>query len=105
MKIELEWLSEQIYNATTQNRVCRLHMSGEPLGRTVHPYGICKTSGGKIVMVVWQSFGFTKPGGKEGYRNLLLEQIDDFEISADHFPKRTDFNPADSQYKEWVFHI
>jgi hypothetical protein len=80
-------------------------MEGEPLPRTLHPYGIVRTSKNQIVLVCWQALGFTKAGAKEGYRNLLLENIIDLEILESHFQKRNDFNPLDSQYKEWVYHI
>jgi hypothetical protein len=56
-------------------------------------------------LVCWQTFGFTKAGGKEGYRNLQLERIAELEILETHFQKRDDFNPHDGQYKDWVFHV
>ena len=57
------------------------------------------------MLVAWQSMGFTKAGAKEGYRNLALDEIDELEVMEMHFTVRTDFNPQDSQYRDWVFHI
>ena len=85
--------------------MCRILLEGEPLTRTVEPYGVVRTSRNQIVLVCWQSIGFTKAGGKEGYRNLVLNRIIELEILDNHFQKRTDFNPVDVQYKEWVYHI
>jgi hypothetical protein len=49
--------------------------------------------------------GFTKPGGKEGFRNLILDDIEEAEMMESHFKLSEMFNPKDVQYKEWVFHI
>jgi predicted DNA-binding transcriptional regulator YafY len=101
----LEELTQQLWKAGDERWVCRITLEGEPLPRTVHPYGICTTSANRIVLVCWQSMGFTKAGGKEGYRNLQLERIVEFEILDTHFQKRSDFNSTDGQYKDWVFHL
>ena len=85
--------------------MCRILLEGEPLTRTVEPYGVVRTTRNQIVLVCWQSIGFTKAGGKEGYRNLVLDRIIELEILDNHFQKRTDFNPVGAQYKEWVYHI
>ena len=47
----------------------------------------------------------TKAGRGEGYRNLQLDRIAEIEVLNTHFQKREDFNPLDTQYAEWVFHI
>jgi hypothetical protein len=57
------------------------------------------------VLVCWQTLGFTKPGGREGYRNLELQKIIEVEMTEYHFKARDDFNPSDPQYKDWVYHI
>jgi hypothetical protein len=101
----LEELTEELWVASENKLVCRIQLSGEPLPRTVHPYGICTTSKNQIVLVCWQSMGFTKAGAKAGYRNLQLDRIDEFEILDTHFQKQPDFNPQDGQYKDWVYHI
>ena len=49
--------------------------------------------------------GFTKPGGKEGFRNIILDNIAEVEMLESHFKLSETFNPKDTQYKEWVFHI
>jgi hypothetical protein len=103
--MSLEELTQQFWQASEKNRACRITMAGEPLPRTIFPYGIAKTAKNQIVLVCWQSLGFTKAGAKEGYRNLLLENILEVEILSTHFQKRTDFNSIDGQYKEWVYHI
>jgi len=101
----LEDLTQQFWEASEKFSACRITMEGEPLPRTVYPYGIARTSKNQIVLVCWQALGFTKAGAKEGYRNLLLEKIIDLEILENHFQKRNDFNSLDGQYKEWVYHI
>lgn len=101
----LEEITKQLWLASEKKRACRIRMKGEPFPRTVHPYGVCSTSSNRIVLVCRQTLGFTKPGGKEGYRNLVLQDIQEVEMLEFHFPKPTDFNPTDSQYKDWVFHI
>ena len=85
--------------------MCRIKMKGEPLPRSVHPYGIASTTANKIVLVCWQAMGFTKPGGKEGYRNLELQKIIEVEVTEHPFKVRHDFKASDSQYKEWVYHV
>lgn len=80
-------------------------MKGEPLSRVIHPYGIGRTVANRIVLVCWQTLGFTKPGGIAGYRNLPLKNIVDVEVLESKFHTQPDFNPADQQYKEWVYHI
>jgi hypothetical protein len=101
----LEEITQQLYEASEKKRVCRILLKGEPITRTVHPHGIARTPKHQIVLVCWQSMGFTKAGGKEGYRNLQLDQIIELEILELHFQKRNDFNPDDKQYQEWVYHI
>jgi hypothetical protein len=49
--------------------------------------------------------GFTKPGRGAGFRNLRLEEIEEVEVLETTFSKDSGFNPKDSQYKEWVYHI
>ena len=101
----IEELTQQLWLASEAKNQCRISLEGEPLPRTVCPYGVCTTSRNQIVLVCWQTFGFTKAGGKEGYRNLQLDRIIEFEILDTHFQKQTDFNPQDGQYKDWVFYI
>ena len=57
------------------------------------------------MLVCWQTVGFTKAGGKEGYRNLQLDRVIELEILDLHFELQKDFNPQDGQYKDWVYHI
>jgi len=101
----LEELTQEFWQASQKFLACRITMTGEPLPRMIHPYGIAKTSKNQIVLVCWQALGFTKAGAKEGFRNLLLENILEVETLSSHFQKRSDFNALDSQYKEWVFHL
>jgi hypothetical protein len=103
--MSLEELTQQLWQASEKTRGCRVLLSKEPLPRVVCPYGICKTAKNQIVLVCWQISGFTKAGGKEGYRNLQLERICELEILEWPFQKRNDFNPLDSQYKDWVYHL
>jgi hypothetical protein len=101
----MEEITALIYEAAGKKRCCRIQLRGEPLTRVVHPYGICRTSANKIVLVCWQSMGFTKPGGVEGFRNLVFEDLVEVEMMDSHFKVSENFNPKDPQYKEWVFHI
>ncbi|GHM99877.1 hypothetical protein WSM22_13670 [Cytophagales bacterium WSM2-2] len=101
----LEELTQEFWQASEKKHICRITMEGEPLPRTIHPYGISRTSKNQIVLVCWQSLGYTKPGAKEGYRNLMLDKISEVEILPTHFERRSDFNATDGQYKEWVYHI
>lgn len=101
----IEEITQQLWQASEKRRACRVTMKGEPLPRMIHPYGICRTSSDKIVLVCRQTMGFTKGTGKEGYRNLKLADIEKVEMVEFHFKVPEDFNPNDSQYKEWVYHI
>lgn len=101
----MEEITALIWESAEKRRCIRIQVSGEPLPRTVHPYGVCRTSTNKIVLVCWQAMGFTKPGGLEGFRNIVLENLEEVEMLDSHFKVSEMFNPKDSQYKEWVFHI
>lgn len=52
-----------------------------------------------------QTAGFTKGGRTSGYRNLEFGRIIEVEVLEDQFQVADDFNPRDSQYAEWVFHL
>lgn len=101
----LEEITNRLYAASQEKRVCRIQMRGEPLSRVIHPYGICRTSGDKIVLVCWQALGFTNAKGQPGYRNLPLPDCESVEILEQHFSVDEGFNPEDGQYKEWVYHV
>jgi predicted DNA-binding transcriptional regulator YafY len=103
--MNLEELIQQLFLASEEKRACRLTLKAEPISRTVCPYGICTISKNQIMLVCWQTAGFTKAGGKEGYRNLQLDKIIELEMLELTFHKRDDFNADDGQYKEWVYHI
>lgn len=105
MRSTLEEIIKQLWQASEGRHACRLVLTGEPLPRVVHPYGVARTSGRKIVLVCWQEAGFTKAGGVAGYRNLVLERIQLVEILEQHFSRRDDFFPEDGQYKDWVYYI
>lgn len=101
----MEEISALIWEAAEKRRCCRIQVTGEPLTRIIHPYGICRSSANKIMLICWQSLGFTKPGGTEGFRNIVLDSVEEVEMLESHFKLSETFNPKDSQYKEWVFHI
>lgn len=101
----MEEITQQLWEAAEKKRKCRIRLGGEPIERLIHPYGVCQTAGNKIMLVCWQELGFTKAGRTAGYRNLKLADIETIEITELHFIKRDDFNPADGQYKDWVFHV
>ena len=101
----LEEFTQLLWEASETRKCCRIQLRGGFMGRTVEPYGICRTTANKIVLVCWQSMGFTKPGGTAGFRNLILEDIVEAEIIEREFTPQTSFNPKDTQYKEWVYHL
>jgi hypothetical protein len=94
-----------LYEAAQHQQACRVSLEGEPFPRVINPYGIARTPRNQIVIVCWQAMGVTKAGSGAGYRNLQLDRIIEIEVLDQHFQKREDFNPLDSQYAEWVFHI
>ncbi len=96
---------KQLWHASSERKVCRISLKKEPLPRLIHPYGVCKTSANKIVLVCKQVTGFTKAGGKAGYRNLILDKVQEVEVTDQKFPLPEDFDPDDGQYKEWVYHV
>jgi len=101
----VEEITQTLWQATEKRKTCRITLEGEPIPRVVHPYGICRTPKNVIVLVCWQAMGFTGAGGKAGFRNLKLSRILDVEILDAGFRVSPDFNSADDQYQEWVFHI
>jgi len=103
--LTLEEITQQFYVASEKKRACRITLRGEPLPRTVYPFGIARTSKNQVVLVCWQVMGLTKAGSGAGYRNLQLDKVIEIEMLDSHFQKPDDFNPEDGQYKEWVYHI
>ena len=101
----IEEVTQLLFEASQKKRLCRIQMYGEPLSRVIHPYGICRTSGNKVMLVCWQSLGFTNATGQPGFRNLLLANCESVEVLEQHFTVHENFNPKDGQYKEWVYHI
>jgi len=101
----IEKITHQLYNASQEKRMCRIQMRGEPLSRVIHPYGIFRTSTDKIMLVCWQSLGFTRATGNAGYRNLSLMDCVSVEITDEHFSVDEGFNPGSDQYKDWVYHV
>ena len=102
---ELEGITALLWQAAEKRQACRITLAGEPLPRIVYPYGIAQTSRNHVVLVAWQAGGLTRSGATEGYRNLQLDRIIEVEMMERPFDKRSDFNPKDIQYKDWVFHI
>jgi hypothetical protein len=101
----VEEITQQLYEASQKKQMCRIRMRGEPLSRVIHPYGICRTSTDKIMLVCWQSLGFTSAKGQPGYRNLPLMDCVSVEIMDEVFSVDEGFNPEDKQYCEWVYHV
>lgn len=103
--MELSGLAQQIWEASEKKRVCSVLLKGEAAVRIVHPHGICQAPTGTVVLVCYQVDGFSKGGKLPGYRNLPVLDCVKFKILDKHFSRREDFNPEDTQYGEWVFHI
>ena len=101
----IEEIIKQLWSASDQKNECRVVLKGEPFPRIIHPYGVCQTSAKKIVVVCKQVGGYTKGGGFEGYRNLVLEKVVEVEILNKKFQIESDFDPDSSQYVEWVYYI
>lgn len=99
---DTENITKQLYEAVQRQKVCSVTLSNEPGPRIVHPYGVCQ-SGKKIVIVCWQESALA--GKSSGYRNLSLLKCTMVEMEDRHFIVRNDFNPSDSMYADWVFHI
>ena len=100
-----EAIIKDLWAASTDRKACRVILKDEPFPRVIHPYGVCKTSRGKMVVVCKQTAGFTKAGRTAGYRNLGLLKFEEVEMLEESFDPPTDFNPKDPQYGEWIYHI
>ena len=100
----LEEITQQLYEAVQEKKVCILQFKNEPLPRTVHPYGVCQSAHNKILIIVWQVSGYSKQQ-KAGYRSLPLLSCEQVEFTDKHFQVQSNFNPADPLYKDWVFHV
>jgi hypothetical protein len=101
----IEAVTQELFEASQQRRVCKLQLTGEPSGRTIHPYGICQTSKNKITVVCLQVDGFSGPGKLPSYKNLLLKDCESVEKLDLRFLVQSNFNPDDHVYKDWVFHV
>jgi len=103
--MSIESITQQLFEASQQRRVCKLKLKNEPAERTVHPYGICQTSRNKITIVCLQVDGFSGATKIPGYRNLSLQDCESVEPLDMRFIVLSNFNPEDSAYKDWVFHV
>ncbi|MEP1602749.1 hypothetical protein [Ekhidna sp.] len=101
----MEEIIKVLWSASDSRKECRVNLQGEPFPRIIHPYGVCQTSNGKIVVVCKQVGGYTKGGGFEGYRNLILEKVKEVELLEKSFTIALDFDPKNSLYGEWVYFI
>ncbi len=101
----MEEIIKLLWSASDQKKSCRIILKKEPFPRVIHPYGVCRTSVNKIVLICKQTGGYTIGGGFEGYKNLVLDRIDIVESLDQFFEIESDFDPNSSQYKEWVYHI
>ena len=102
---DTETITKQLWEAAQRQKICSVKFSNEPDNRIVFPYGICQTGKNKIVIVCWQESGYSGNSKLPGYRNLSLLDRTMVETLDRHFLKRSDFNPQDDQYTDWVFHI
>ena len=76
----MEDIIKSLWQASETRNSCRISLKGEPFPRVINPYGVCKTSANKIVLVCQHSGGYTKGGGGAGHRNLMLEKILEVEL-------------------------
>lgn len=105
MNDTVEFVTKLLYEATRRRRICSISLAHEPEPRIVHPYGLCQTQRDKIMIICWQEDGYSGTSRLPGYRNLSLAKCSTVELLDRHFLVRGDFNPADSSYQEWVFHV
>jgi hypothetical protein len=103
--MDMEAITQQLYEAVQRHKVCSVTLVNEPLPRIVHPYGVCQLGKKKIVIVCWQESGLSAGNKSSGYRNLSLLKCTHVELQDRHFIVRNDFNPLDGMYTDWVFHI
>lgn len=101
----LEAITKQLWNASNSRNICSIKLAGENGYRLIHPHGIFMSSKKKLMIACWQKSGFSAKGATEGYKNLALEGCENVMVLNKKFYKRRDFNPGDSQYGEWLFHI
>ncbi len=102
---KLETITKQLWEAATARSICSLKLTEEEGYRLVHPHGIFMSTQKKMAIVCWQKSGFSGKGVSSGFKNLLLEKCETVMVLNKKFIKRKDFNPADDQYGEWLFHI
>jgi hypothetical protein len=100
-----EEITKVLYEAAQRQKVCSLVITNEPSERIIHPYGVCQTGKNKIMIICWQESGFAGTSKLPGYRNLALMKCTTAELLDRHFLVRGDFNPADTSYMDWVFHV
>jgi hypothetical protein len=103
--MSIEESTRLLYEAAHQRKVCNIQFKGEPEVRTIHPYGICKTTNNKIIIVCLQTSGYSESKKLPSYKNLPLKNCEEIEVSDMRFIVQNNFDPNDSLYKEWVFHI
>jgi hypothetical protein len=101
----IETITQELFEASQQRKVCKIKLKEEPSDRTIHPYGICQTSRNKITIVCLQVDGFTGSSKLPSYKNLLLKDCESVEMLDLRFLVQSNFNPDDPIYKDWVFHI
>lgn len=101
----LESIVQQLQQAVEQRKVCHVKLWDEPSSRKVEPHGIFQSRTKKVMMVVWQTAGFSGSNPLPGYRNLMVQDIESLFLLGEHFTPRTDFNPKDSGYYRWFFNV
>jgi hypothetical protein len=103
--MSIEAVTQELFDASQQRRVCKIKLKNEPADRTIHPYGICQTSRNKISIVCLQVDGFSGSSKIPSYRNLSLKDCESVELLDLRFLVQSNFNPDDPIYKDWVFHV
>ncbi|MBA4144483.1 MAG: hypothetical protein DI538_04015 [Azospira oryzae] len=103
--MSIETVTQQLFEASQQRRVCKLKLKNEPSDRTIHPYGVCQTSKNKITIVCVQVDGFSGKSKIPGYKNLSLQDCEFVEPLDMRFLVQSNFDPENPIYKDWVFHV
>lgn len=102
---KLEAFTKHVWAAANDRSICSLKLVGEEGFRTVYPHGIFFTKDKRLMILCWQKSGYSAKGVEKGYKTLLVEKIENVMVLNKKFMKRRDFNPQDSRYGTWLFHI
>jgi hypothetical protein len=91
--------------ACLERRACRTKFLKDPGPRTILPHGVGFTSKNKKIIVCVQVGGYTGSQSLPQFRNLQFHSCEWIEMLERRFSVDPNFNPQDTQYKHWLFHV